>query len=140
MEIIKLNGNYLEMYNSIDELPIVNFQNYNRAILIDAGLGSDLSDVANHITTIRRQVANKDFENANKELVNLQHNLSFIVSSTSPLNRAFYALIKSVNGKDLTDYSDVAIDKLIFKLSKKGLTIGKVKGFLNSVKKNLTRK
>ena len=49
MRKIVLAKHKVELYDSIDELPIVRFHKYNKMLLIDAGVGSDLSDWdANH--------------------------------------------------------------------------------------------
>lgn len=44
MRKIVLAKHKVELYDSIDELPIVRFHKYNKMLLIDAGVGSDLSD------------------------------------------------------------------------------------------------
>ena len=49
MNIGKVNKHTVEIYDSIDELPIQRFQKYNKFLLIDSGVGSDLQDVLNHI-------------------------------------------------------------------------------------------
>ena len=50
---------------------------------------------------------------------------------------AFVALIKTMNGKEI----DLAnTESIIKELSRKGLTIGKLSGFMNEVKKKLTKK
>ena len=54
MLTMRLNGHYLELYDSIDELPFARFQEYNRAVLIDSGLGSDFAAIDRHITQARR--------------------------------------------------------------------------------------
>ena len=59
MKEIKFNGHFLEMYDSIEELPIGQFQEYNRYILIDAGIGSNLDDSTSHIMTAARYIKNE---------------------------------------------------------------------------------
>lgn len=137
MKKVKFNGNYLELYDSIDELPITIYQEYNRYVMIDAGIGSDMASIASHTSTIRRYISNGDKKNANQALNNLHQNIVFVVSNTSPKMNAFVSLIKTMNGKGI-DTSDP--EAIIKKLSKKGLTIGKVNGFLDSLKKKLISK
>lgn len=137
MRTIKLNGNYLEMYDSIDELPITRFQEYNRMTMLDAGIGDDLQSVNEHVGTIMRYHNKGQGQKMKQELENMRQNMLFIVNKTSLKMKCFIPLIKSINGKLLTDISD--IDGLTRGLSEKGLTIGKVKGFLITVKKKLNR-
>ena len=49
MRPAKVNGHKLEIFDSIDELNIRRFQKYNKYMLIDSGVGSDLQDIIDHI-------------------------------------------------------------------------------------------
>lgn len=49
MRTIKLAGKKVEIYDAIEDLPILRFHKYNKMLLIDAGIGSDLSDFDKHI-------------------------------------------------------------------------------------------
>ena len=49
MKTISLANRTIKLYDSIDEMPIENFQRYNKYIIIDAGLGSDIDSVDEHI-------------------------------------------------------------------------------------------
>lgn len=131
------NGNYLELYDSIDEMPITSYMNYNRYALIDSGIGSDLDSVVGHTSTIRRYIAKGDEKNARLSLNNLDQNLRFIVSNISPKMNAFAAVIKTLNGKNIDNLDSQEIIRI---LGDKGLTIGKVKAFLTSLKKKLILK
>lgn len=54
MRKIVLAKHKVELYDSIDELPIVRFHKYNKMLLIDAGVGSDLSDWDAHMEKVVR--------------------------------------------------------------------------------------
>ena len=45
MKTLYINNHEIKVYDSIDELPIINFQKYNKYVLIDSGLGSDIDSV-----------------------------------------------------------------------------------------------
>ena len=45
MKTAKVNGHTVEIFDSIDELNIRRFQKYNKYMLIDSGVGSDLQDI-----------------------------------------------------------------------------------------------
>ena len=105
MKKIKLGKYDVELYNSIDELPMLRFHKYNKMILIDSGIGSDLSDFDSHIDKTIRYIG-KNPELASIELENMRQNVFFIQNNISPKHLAFAVLIKSVNGKEYNDISD----------------------------------
>lgn len=139
MQLIRYNGHTLEMYDSITELPITRYQEYNRYVMIDSGIGSDMNDADGHILTLRRLVAAGKMEEADTQLVNMRQNLAFVVSNTSPRMNSFVPLIATMNGRPVSDLSPENVQKLLAELDRKGLTAGKVLGFLTAVKKKWSR-
>lgn len=105
MKTIEIKGKIYKMYDSIDEMPIINFQKYNKYVLIDAGLGSDIDSVDEHLINLAKLIRT-DMGKAQQELQNLRQNLHLIVSGISPEYLSFAALIHSVNGEEVTDLSD----------------------------------
>lgn len=97
------------MYDAIDELPILRFHAYNKMLLIDAGIGSDLNDWDAHIEKAIRFIRKDKPDLAEKELDNLRQNVYFIQSGISPKHMAFACLVKSVDG---TEYNDMTPDGL----------------------------
>lgn len=134
----KLNGCTLEMYDSIDVAPIENYINFNRLTMLDAGIGSDLNSIMNHWEAIQRYCAKGDTASLNQQLMNYRQALTFVVSNVSPRMLSFVALIHKIDGKVLTDFSDENMGEVLKQLSKKGLTVEIVEGFLAWVKKKLT--
>lgn len=112
MKDIKLKGKVYTMYDSIEELPIINFQKYNKYILFDSHIGSDVEAVDRHLAELGRLI-NTDKKKASTELQNLRNNLYFIVNNISPKHLAFTALIHSINGKKLEDLSDDNLNKIL---------------------------
>ncbi|MGL5979408.1 MAG: hypothetical protein ACRCZY_00735, partial [Phocaeicola sp.] len=51
-----INGHKVEIYDSIDELPIRNFHKYNKYLLVDSGVGSDLNDINTKISLIQNYI------------------------------------------------------------------------------------
>lgn len=136
MKKIKINGHVLEMWDSVDSLPASNYINHARLTMLDAGIGSDLEAVTRHWQRIAK-LSEKGGDALNKELSNYLQSLQFIVSNTSPEMMSFVSLIRSIDGKIVEDYSDENAKAIIEQLSKKGLTIGIIRSFLNFVKKKL---
>lgn len=141
MLTIKHNGHILEMYDGIEEMPYTRFQSYQRHIMLDSGIGSDMNSVDSHLSNIARFANKDDKDGLKKEVDNLRQNFYFITSKTSPEMMAFVSLIKSINGIDLPDViTDMVLDNTQKDLMGKRITVGKIRGFLTHVKKNLKRK
>jgi hypothetical protein len=113
MKVVTIKGHIIKLYDSIDELPIVNFQKYNKCILIDSGLGSDIDSVDSHIVNIAKYINSDNKKQALLELQNMRQNLYMIVSNVSPKNLAFAALIHSIDGEEQKDLSDNHLQELI---------------------------
>lgn len=112
MRKVLLNNKIVELYDSIEELPIVNFQKFNRYMLIDAGIGSDINDVDSHITKVAKFIKS-DKVKALQELQNMRQNMFMIINEISPKHLAFATLIHSINGKEITDLSDENLSAII---------------------------
>lgn len=111
MKTIQIGNKKVELYDSIEVLPIIRFHKFNKMVLIDAGVGSDLATFDNHIERILRFNKSKPEETA-KELENLRQNVFFIQENISPKLLAFCVLVKSIDGKPCTDISDDALKVL----------------------------
>lgn len=105
MRTLVINNKKLVMYDSIEELPIANFQKYNKFLLIDAGIGSDINDIDQHITKIAKYIKSNQ-SLAMQELQNMRQNMYMIASGISPKYLAFAALIHSIDDKKVEDLSD----------------------------------
>ena len=105
MRTFNIKGKIVKLYDSIDEMPIKNFQKYNKYVLIDAGIGSDLNSIDSHIVMVAK-LMKSDVNKAVQELQNLRQNLYMVSSEISPKYMAFASLIHSIDGQELTDLSD----------------------------------
>lgn len=115
MRRLLVNGKVLKVYDSIDELPIVNFQKYNKYLLIDAGIGSDVDSIDEHISRIAKLVR-VDTAKAMQELQNMRQNMYMITSEISPKYMAFAALIYSIDGRVVSDLSDENLKSILNEL------------------------
>lgn len=113
MKTIKLHGRKIVLYDSIEEMPITTFIQYNRNLLIDAGVGSDVDSIDSHISKIAKYIASGDKENGLKELENMRLNIYMVNSKISPKYLAFAALIKSIDGVEVTDHSDENLKRIL---------------------------
>ena len=117
MKTVIIKNHTIKLYDSIDELPVVNFQKYNKCILIDSGIGSDADSIDTHIVNIAKYINSGDNAKALQELQNMRQNMHMVVSKVSPKYMAFAALIYSVDGKEQKDLSDSHLRELVDNLS-----------------------
>ncbi len=118
MKKVFVNGMVVQVYDSIDEMPIENFQKYNKYLLIDAGIGSDADDADAHLVKIAKHIGAGKTDKALQELQNLRQNLYLVNAEMSPKYMAFAALVCSVDGEKVTDLSDDGLKELLGRLRK----------------------
>ena len=112
MVTLRIGKHTIEMYDTIDELPIVRFHKYQKLLLIDAGVGADIQAFDHRIERVRLFLADGKYEQAAKELGNLRQSVFLIQSELTPRHRAFAALITKLDGKVCDDISDTALEKI----------------------------
>lgn len=136
MKIGKINKHTVEIFDAIDEMPIQRFQKYNKYMLIDSGVGSDLQDILDHVDRAKIYVkANPAL--AITELNNMRQALYLVAEEMSPKYMAFAVLVNKIDGKPADDLTDAGLKKILdtLKEAKKGW----LDGVLNSVKKKIDR-
>lgn len=113
MKEVRLAGHRVEIYNSIEDLPIKRFHKYNKCMLVDAGVGSDLTSFDAHIERVVRYIKNDKREEAAKEMENMRQNIYMIIQELSPQHMAFACLVHSIDGKCYDDMSDDGLQKVL---------------------------
>jgi len=113
MKTIKIGKHKVTFYDAISELPISRFHVYNKMLLVDSGVGSDITDFDAHLERIVAFMQKKDNENAIKEIQNLRQNYYLIQQSLSPKHMAFAALIKEIDGKPRENLTDEALQEIV---------------------------
>lgn len=136
MKTVNINGKKVILYDGVDEMPIMNFQKYNKYLLIDSGIGSDADDIDRHISKIARYIKMDDKAKAMQELQNMRQNMYMVNSGISPKYLAFMALVKSIDGKEVTDLSDDNLKTLLDSLNKEKHSI--VVKILMEIKKKVS--
>lgn len=136
MKNLLINNKIIRVYDSIDEMPIINFQKYNKYLLIDSGIGSDADDIDAHIIKIAKLIKANNDKKALQELQNMRQNMYMVNNEISPKYLAFAALIHSIDGKEVNDLSDDGLKKLLEDL--KSIKHSKVIDFLLWIKKKVT--
>lgn len=132
---INIGKHVVEIYDSIEDLPVVRWHKYNKYMLYESGIGSDLESICSHCDRIARYI-NSDPAKALQEVENMRQNLYFIDYEVMPKHSAFAALIKSVDGKLCDDLSDHGLRATFMLISDGG--IGEIEHKIASIKKKIT--
>ena len=103
MKKARLGKHTVEFYDSIDEMPIVRYYKYQKYLLVDSGVGSDLSDFDTHIEKVMRYATSKDIDSTIKEMNNMRQNVYMIQQELSPKYLAFSSLVARLDGKTIGD-------------------------------------
>ena len=112
MVTVKIGKHTVEMYDTIEELPIVRFHKYQKLLLIDAGIGADINAFDQRIEKTRRFLMDGKTDKAQQELENLRQSVFLIQSGINPKHRAFAALVAKLDGVEYNDVSDDGLAKL----------------------------
>lgn len=135
MVTVKIGKHTVEMYDAIDELPIVRFHKYQKLLLVDAGIGADITAFDQRIEKTRRFLMDGNTDEAKKELSNLRNCVWMIQNGVNPRNRAFAALVAKIDGRECSDMADDALEKILDTL--KDAPIKDVTAQLEAVKKKI---
>lgn len=108
-EIIK--GHTIEFYDSIDVLPITQFHQFSKYMLLESGIGCDIEAIDTHINRIA-SFMRTDPKKAARELLNYRRTLFSIANGLDYRHKAFMCLVKTVDGTIWTDFTDGGIDTL----------------------------
>lgn len=117
MVTVKIGKHTVEMYDTIEELPIVRFHKYQKLLLVDAGIGSDIAAFDQRIEKTRRFLMAGKPEQAQQELENMRQCVFLIQSGVNPKHRAFAALVTKIDGQDCTDIGDDALAAITERLN-----------------------
>ena len=134
MKTVTINKHTINIYDSIEDLSIVRFHKYNKFLLIDSGVGSDLQDATNHINRAIKYI-DTDSKLAKIELSNLLQNIHLINEELSPKYLAYSALVYEIDGKIVTDLSDDGLKQVHDKLN--DVPISFLNAFIEGVKKKM---
>lgn len=129
-----INNRVVELYTNIDTLPIVNFQKYNKYMLIDNIIGSGLTDTITAVARAIRYIELSKPDLAVVQLQNIINSISLASQNINPRYLAFAALVKSIDGVEVSDKSDEGFIRALERLN--GGSRLQVENILNEVKKN----
>ena len=142
MQKIKVKNHTLEVYDAIDEMPVVRYHKFTQLMVLAAGVGNDLDAVRTKIMGIRQMIEDGHVEKAKVEVLNLYQTFAFIDKVVDPKSLAFACAVKSIDGKDVDCRSTAELQKVADKLNE-WMTkqqrdgVGRHPGILGWIKKKL---
>ncbi len=131
---LELEGTTVDFYDDCDEITADRYHHFKYHLTLWMGIDTD--NLPNHFLSLSRYIQNDRKEDAIKELYNIQMAFFMALSEHDQANLALGHLIKSIDGKPI-DYGSDALLEQVADLGKKGLSHGKVKEIIGSVKKKL---
>ena len=137
MRKVRVGRHVLDLYDGIDDMPIGRFHRFNRNLMVDAGIGSDLQAVDSHITKAMAFMKAGKAESAVKEMENLRQSVILVHEGMSPAFSAFACLVASVDGKSTAGWSESELDALSEEL--KEMTVKELRSETGEVKKKNRR-
>ena len=117
-----LKKHIINLYDSIENLPIILFSKVQKYQLIEQGIGSTIADFDKHFEMAIEFLKHDKKDKVIKELSNIRHLFWHSLNEVNPSHMAFCCFIKSINGEEITDYSENSLIKIKEKLSDIGLT------------------
>lgn len=113
MKTVKIGKHTVEMFDTIEELPVTRFHKYQKYLLVDSGIGSTIEDFDKHIEKARRFLMLNDADNAQKELENLRQCVYMVQNGLSPQHLAFACFVFSIDGVQCKELTDDALKKVV---------------------------
>lgn len=135
MVTLKIGKHTVKAFGSIDELPILRFHKYQKLLLVDAGVGSDIEAFDHRLEKAGGFLKEGKMEQAARELENLRQTVFLIQSEVSLKHRAFAVLISEIDGEPFSDISDEGLEKVLLRLQ--DAATGELAEGLRSVKKKI---
>lgn len=115
MQPLNINGHTVILYDDISELSIVRYSAFNKYMLIDSGIGTDMDSVASHLKKAMLYV-NDNPDQTLGELKNMLQNIYFISERFNPEYLSFACLVKKLDGRDCDDLSEEGLKEVLDKL------------------------
>ena len=111
----KIGKHKVVFHDDIEQMSINQFNKVNKYWMLSDSLGSDFADIDKiHLSRLMLVAGDKD--KTVKEINNLRILVNNIINEVSPEQLAFVALIHSVDGKVIEDYSEDNLKRLMREL------------------------
>lgn len=124
----------LGVYSSIKEMPIKVSKSFSAYVVKDAGIGSDMQSVDEHLGKTLQYLAHKRVEDATEEVKNMRYNIFVMLTGMDYRAMSMLCLVASVNGQPWVDHTDEGLARLLEMIEQ--YPVGTLEAALEEVKKN----
>lgn len=138
MKVLTVNGSEIELYNSIDEIPMTRYNTMQKQLLQDVYVGSDFAAISKHFNNLDFYLQNKKIAEAQQERLNMHNGMFMQLNEYNTSMRIMCAMIKSVDDTEFKDLTDEGLDRACKALGDTDITKGELEKYLTEVKKKLT--
>ena len=135
MKEVQIGKHRVEMHDDISQLPVKRYHVFNRMLLVDAGIGSDISDFDRHLERIMAYTRKEQRENLLAEVKNLRQSVYFVLNGINPKLMAFACLVTKIDGTAYDDLTDEGLRKVVAVLN--DVPIADVTASSEAVKKKI---
>ena len=112
----------VELYDSIENLPIYLFSKMQKYQMIESGIGSNIGEFDKHFESAIEFLKHDKKDKAIKELANIRHLFYHSLNEVDPSHLSFCCMVYSIDGKIIKDYSEESLEKIRKRLSDIGMT------------------
>lgn len=135
MKDVQIGKHRVEMHDDISQLPVRRYHVFNRMLLVDAGIGSDIGDFDRHLERIMAYTRKEQRENLLAEVKNLRQSVYFVLKGINPKLMAFACLVTKIDGTPYDDLTDEGLSKVVAALN--DVPISEVTASFEAVKKKI---
>lgn len=133
--VYKHGKHEVEIYDTIDNLPVKRFQKFNKLQILASDVGSDFPDFHQHIVKISQYIQKGMPDYATKELENFNLSLFNGLNEVSPRCMSFAVLVKRIDEVHYPDYSENDLERCLDHLDQIGFDAKAATELLREVKK-----
>lgn len=126
----------VKLYQDIDETPVDLYNLFNEYSLKDAEIGNSMADIDKRHVNLATLIKKRKHEDALQTVNNLYQTYWSALNKVNHKSLCFGVMVHSINGIEVTDYSQDSVMLMLSSLSKKGLTMKHVKDEVDNLKKN----
>ena len=134
--MLKLGKHKIEFFESIDSLPFCRFNAFNKYVMLDAELGSDVMAFDQKVGKIFQFIEKGMIDEIRGEMYNIRNTYHNVMTENNIRGLAFACLIRKIDGEPLVDFTSDNLKTVLDRLSEWGLEIGTVRNKTVDVKKN----
>ena len=133
--VLRINNHTVETYESLSEMPMVNFHLFNKYIVLNSEIGWDLDAIRGHIEKVMRFVHQGAKDKAALELTNTLQSLTFAIENVGTDSMAFVCLCREIDGRNVILKDDESVKRWQERLSAWRFTMGVIWETVSALKK-----